>query len=78
MVPFMGNSVKHSYRMKNKQVRLYSVCADFEVHERAPRSSRSSANKFVNLSSEVHELPSNFLRYLLQAYELGYYTLNFY
>ena len=69
MVPFMGNSVKHSYRMKNKQVRLYSVCADFEVREKLPISSRSSANKFVNLCSEVHELPSNFSRHLLQAYE---------
>ena len=78
MVPFMGNSVKHSYRMKNKQVRLYSVCADFEAHERAPRSSRSSANKFVNLCSDVHELPRDFSRHLLQACELEYITLNFY
>ena len=38
----------------------YSICADFEVCVRASGSSRSSANKFVNLCSEVHDLPSNF------------------
>ena len=35
---------------------------------RASGSSRSSANKFVNLCSEVHELPSNFSCVLFRGY----------
>ena len=70
--PFIGSPVKHSYRMRkiqetNKQICLYFTCADFEVHETASGSSRSSANKFVNLCPEVRELPSNFSRHLLHA-----------
>ena len=51
---------------------------NFEIHERAFISSRSSVNKFVNLCPEVHELPSNFSRHLFQAHELVSFTLIFY
>ena len=63
--------------MRKTQVRLSSVCADFEAYERASGSSRSSADKFVNLCSEVRELPSNFSRRLFQVYEFRIYHTKF-
>lgn len=39
---------------------MRSVCVDFEVHEKSSGSSRPSANKYVNLCPEVHNLLSNF------------------
>ena len=67
----------HEKATRNKYLRTYSVCADFEGHEMVLRSTRSSANKYVSLCPSRHVLPSKFSRELLQTLKMGCSTLNF-